>query len=101
MHYLAAQVQDGITGHTMFLLSKMLFDYPPTQIKIVLKHRSDLEKVSRQMPLLANATIVSKSKEYPLLNDNTTFYVCKEHTCLPPVNTLLDTTSFFQKISET
>ena len=28
------------------------------------------------------------NKEYPLKNDETTFYVCRGHACLPPVNEL-------------
>lgn len=94
IHYLSAQAQDNLAGHSMFLLAKMLSDYPPQQIKIVLKHSSDLEKIRRQMPILANTKIVAESNQYPLVNGSTTFYICKDHTCQPPVNILKDANSF-------
>ena len=46
-----------------------------------------LEKIRKQLPVLANVTAVSESSEYPLINDRTTFYVCKDYVCFPPVNT--------------
>ncbi|MDE7367759.1 MAG: thioredoxin domain-containing protein [Lachnospiraceae bacterium] len=88
IHYMSAQAQDYLTGHSMFLFAKMLYDNPPEHITIVLKNSTDLENIKKQLPLLANAIVVSESKEYPLVNDSTTFYVCKNHTCFSPTNTL-------------
>lgn len=88
MHYMSIQAQASLTGHSMFLFAKLFYDNPPEHITIVLKNNAELENIKSQLPLLANVIVVSKSKEYPLLNDCTTFYVCKNHTCFSPTNTL-------------
>ena len=55
---------------------------------IAVKSSSDLERVKERLPPLANVIVVSDSAEYPLVNGRTTFYVCKNHVCHAPVNTL-------------
>ena len=86
IHYMSARAQEHLTGHSMFLLAKLIYDNPPEHIVIVLKNSSDLEKIKEQLPLLANVIVVSDSGEYPLINDSTTFYVCKDHVCHAPTN---------------
>lgn len=86
IHYLSAGAQDYPAGHSMFLFAKLIYDNPPEHIAIVLKETSDLKKVKENLPLLANVVVVPESREYPLLNDKTTFYVCKGHVCLEPQN---------------
>ena len=88
LQYMSAQAQDYLTGHSMFLFAKLIQDNPPEHIVVALKNSLDLEKIRGQLPLLANVIVASESSEYPLINDSTTFYVCKSHTCFPPVNTL-------------
>lgn len=88
IHYMSAEAQDYLTGHSMYLIARMIYEDPPEHIRIVLKNISDLEMIKGKIPLLANVTIASESKEYSLLNDRTTFYVCREHICLAPSNTL-------------
>lgn len=84
--FMSAGVQEYLTGHSMFLLAKMMYDNPPAHIVAALENVSDLDKIRKQLPLLANVTTVIKNREYPLINDRTTFYVCKNHTCLAPTN---------------
>lgn len=86
--YMSAQAQDYPTGHSMFLFAKLIYDNPPEQIRIVLKDGRELEEIKKRLPLLANVTIVSESREYPLVNGQATFYVCKNGACLAPSNTL-------------
>lgn len=86
--YMSAQVQDYLAGHGMFLFAKLVDDNPPEHISIVLKNDSDLKEIKRQLPLLANVILVPESREYPMLNDSTTYYVCRNHTCFAPSNTL-------------
>lgn len=88
IHYLSAGAQDYPAGHSMFLFAKLVYDNPPEHIAIVLKETSDLKKVKENLPLLANVVVVPESREYPLLNDKTTFYICKGHVCLEPINAL-------------
>lgn len=88
IHYMAGRAQEYLTGHSMFLFAKLLYDEPPVHIVVVLKDRLELENIRAQLPFLANVIVVSESGKYPLVNDRTTFYVCKGHVCLEPVNTL-------------
>lgn len=87
IHYMTIQAQDYLAGHSMFLLAKLLYDNPPEHVVIALKESSDLGKIRGRLPLLANVITVSGSGEYPLINDSTTFYVCKDHACFAPTNT--------------
>ncbi len=86
--YLSAQAQDYPSGHSMFLLAKMIHENPPVSIKIVPAHNSDLLETRNKLPFLSNISIVSESKEYPLVNNRTTYYVCNGNACLPPTNML-------------
>lgn len=84
--YMSAQAQKYPAGHSMFLFARLLYENPPEHMVIVLKKNCDLEKINRKLLLLANVVVVSESREYPLLNDASTVYVCKNHTCFPPAN---------------
>lgn len=88
IRFMSVRAQDYLTGYGMFLFAKLIYDNPPEHISIVLKNISDLEKIKGELPMLANVEVVSESREYPLINDKTTFYVCKDHVCFPPKNTL-------------
>lgn len=88
LEFLSSQANDYPAGHCMFLLAKMLHENPPRHITVALKDRSDLKKVKENIPFLANISVTQESKEYPLLNEKTTYYICKDHICLPPTNDL-------------
>lgn len=88
LQYMSDRAQEYLTGHSMFLLAKLIYEHPPVHIVIALKDKAALQKIREQLPLLANVVTVSESQEYPLVNDSTTYYICKDHTCFPPVNTL-------------
>ena len=72
----------------MFLVAKMLYENPPEHITVALKNSFDLEKVKENITFLANISVMKENEKYPLLNDETTYYVCKDHVCLPPINIL-------------
>ncbi len=86
--FMSSEAQGYAAGHSMFLLAKLMYENPPEHIVIVLKDKSDLMEVCKRLPLLANILIVPESKEYQLINDSTTYYVCKNNNCLPPTNTI-------------
>ncbi len=85
--YLSAKAQDYPSGHSMFLLAKLMYEHPPAHITVVLNDDSDLTEMREKLPFLTDVSIVSPSINYPLKNGRTTYYVCKDHTCLPPANT--------------
>ena len=88
IEYMSLIAQNYPPGHSMFLLANLMYENPPQQIKIVLKNRFDLNDFKKRLPFLANVSVKEKSKEYPLLNDRTTYYVCKNNVCLPAANEL-------------
>ncbi len=84
--YLSDISHEYPSGHSMFLIALMMHQNPPRHIKIILKDSSDFDKIKKKLPFIANISVESESKEYPLLNNKTTYYVCNKHTCLPPTN---------------
>ncbi|MGN0455631.1 MAG: thioredoxin domain-containing protein [Acutalibacteraceae bacterium] len=86
--FMSAQAQGYPAGYSMFLTAKLLCEAPPQHITIIIKNSSDLKEIRESLPLLANISIKCESKEFPLLNNQTTYYICKNHNCLPPTNTI-------------
>lgn len=86
--FLSVQAQDYPAGNSVFLLSKLLYENPPEHIVIAVKHKSDFQEIQKELPFLANVSVVLDSVDYPLKNDKMTYYVCKNHTCSPPTNIL-------------
>ena len=86
LDFMSAQSQDYPSGHCMFLLAKLLNEAPPPRVIISAKGSPDISN----LPFLANVTVVQADNKYPLLNERTTFYVCRGNTCLPPSNMLLE-----------
>ena len=86
INFMSAQSQDYPSGHCMFLLAKLLNEAPPPRVIISAKGSPDISN----LPFLANVTVVQADNKYPLLNERTTFYVCRGNTCLPPSNMLLE-----------
>lgn len=86
IHFSSAQAQDFPAGHCFFLLAKLLYENPPPHIVIVTMSTDDLHDVC--LPFLSNCIIQCESESYPLVNNQTTFYVCRDRVCLPPCNDL-------------
>ncbi len=86
--FLSTQTAIYPSGNSLFLLALMMYENPPTHIVIVPKDEPDYKKTIRRIPYLANVTIAHESTDYPIVNDKTTYYICKNHACLPPVNEL-------------
>lgn len=85
--FLSSQAEPYPTGHSMFLLALLFYSYPPEKITVVLSKKDTKEAILPKLPLYAIIKILScPTKEYPLLHNQTTYYRCKDHTCLPPTN---------------
>ncbi len=74
------------SGNSMFLIAMLLYENPMPHITIALKEYSDLTLIREKLPFMATVSVVTDSTKYPFLNNQTTFYVCKNHNCLPPIN---------------
>lgn len=86
--FMSAQAENYPAGHSLFLLAKLVYENPPEHITVVLKDNLDLQRVKENIPFMANVKVMQESREYPLLDNRTTYYVCKNHSCLPPSNIL-------------
>ena len=89
LKFLATEARDYPSGHAMFLIALLEYDNAPDKVTIVAKEKEELEKCKCRIPLDTVICVLEKpTKDYPLLNERTTFYVCRGHSCLPPVNEL-------------
>ena len=89
LKFLASEARDYPAGHAMFLIALLDYDNAPDKVTIVVKEEEDLKNLNCRIPLDTVVCVLEKpTKDYSLLNDKTTFYVCKGHSCLPPVNEL-------------
>ncbi len=78
------------TNHAMFLISLLEYTQPPTKITVVLDEKTDTSKLKFSLPSDATIILSKPTKEQPLINGKTTYYICKGHSCLPPTNDLND-----------
>ncbi len=84
--FMSAKTYEYPSGNSMFLIAMLLYEDSIPHITIALKKDSDLKEITEKLPFIANVSVVTENKNYPLLNNQTTFYVCKSHNCLPPTN---------------
>ncbi len=85
--FMSSQAISYPLGYSMFLTSVLMYKNPPTHIIIVPKDLSELSRIKENLPFFANVSVVPESHEYPIINDKTTYYICKNYACLPPTNT--------------
>lgn len=86
--FMETKAQDYPAGYSMFLIAKMLYENPPVHITVVIeknKKPGDID-IMEDMPFLADIQVIKEDGEHFLLNNKTTYYVCKNHACLPPSN---------------
>ena len=87
--FMCGEAQKYPAGYAMFLTALSDYLNPPKVITIVLKNKVDLKNVLFFMPPGAVVRLLENpTEEYKLVNDQTTYYVCQNHRCLPPVNNL-------------
>lgn len=84
--FMSAKTYEYPSGNSMFLIALLLQEDSIPHITIALKESADLNQVRENLPFIANVSVATDSIEYPLLSNQTTFYVCKNHNCLPPTN---------------
>ncbi len=89
LSFLAEYAQDYPAGHCMFLLAKLIYENPPAHITVVLKPEENIPSLVKRIPFLADVSVASESTEHTLLNGETTFYICKNHSCYPPSNRII------------
>lgn len=89
LDFMASEASHYPAGYAMFLIALSESVEFPDKITIVLKNKENLSDISCNIPLNTVVCVLdSPTSEYPLKNNQTTFYVCKGKSCKPPVNEL-------------
>ncbi|MBE6813484.1 MAG: thioredoxin domain-containing protein [Ruminococcaceae bacterium] len=87
LDFLAQNASEFPTNHAMFLKALPEHFNPPAKITVVPDAQTDKSKLSVSLPPDAAIILLPQpTTEYPLKNNKTTYYVCQNHSCLPPTN---------------
>lgn len=87
LSFMSGSAKQYPAGFSMFLTA--LSDYldMPEKITVVIKEQNTEENIPCKINLGTIINVLDgPTQEYKLLNDKTTFYVCRNHSCMPPVN---------------
>lgn len=87
--FIAADASQSPSSHSMFLIALLDYTDPPMKITVVPDENTDRNSLPFSVPANAVVKLLPRpTEEYPMKNNRTTYYVCKGHTCKPPVNDL-------------
>jgi hypothetical protein len=91
LNFLGTDAERYPPGYGMFLTAFLEYLEPPMKVTIVPDEQENRENLPLTIPPYAVAVLLQHpTAEYPLKDGKTTYYVCRNHSCLPPVNTLTD-----------
>lgn len=89
LDFMYGEAEPYPTGFSMYLTA--LFEYfePGQMITVVPKNQGDI----KELPFVVSPdsiikVINSPTDEHKMMHDKTTYYVCANHSCMPPVNDL-------------
>ncbi|MCM1257111.1 MAG: thioredoxin domain-containing protein [Roseburia sp.] len=89
LEFLAGSAFQVPMAHSFYLLALSCWLYPK-HVTIVLQKDEDKASILKNIPLDTIITILEHpTEEYKLLENRTTYYVCTNHTCMPPSNNMI------------
>lgn len=89
LNFISGEAKKYPIGYAMYLIALSDYFNPPKMITVVLKNKEDLRKVPFKSPYDSIVKVLENpTEEYKLLHNKTTYYICQNHSCLPPVNEL-------------
>lgn len=88
LDFLAADAKQYPSGYAMFLLALLDRHDPPPKVTAALSGKSEANRLPLELPAETAVILREPGEGYTLKNGKTTFYVCRGHSCLPPVNEL-------------
>ncbi len=92
LDFIAADALYSPHSYSMFLMALLDFCDPPSKITVVPDENTDKSSLPFLFPLSGLIKLLPNTTEdYPLKNGRTTYYICKGHSCKPPVNDLNET----------
>ena len=85
--FLAEQAARYPTAYPVYLLAALEWEQPPEEVTVAAPTREDLPKQPWPFPLDALVRLLDQpTQDHPLVNGQTTYYVCRDHACQPPRN---------------
>jgi hypothetical protein len=84
LEFMSTYAKTYPAGYSFYLMALSSYVNPAVHIVCVLKTGDVPEK----MPTNAVVYVTEVNENYPLVNDKTTYYVCRNKTCEAPVNSL-------------
>ncbi len=89
LDFIASDASQNPISHAMFLVALLDYIDPPMKITVILDDKTDAFSLPISLPLDSVVKILPEpTQEFTMKNNRTTYYVCKGHTCKPPVNDL-------------
>lgn len=87
LEFMTPFAQEYPIGYSFFLKALTLYLQPVVDVVCVLKDSVDLQELRKKKISNVNIRIFeNETNEYKLINNKTTFYVCKNCSCTPPTN---------------
>lgn len=87
LKFMSAEAEQYPMGHSFYLLALSQYLDPPESVTVVIGPNAELQALRDKLSFDTNIMILNEpSEEYRLLNGKTTYYICKNQSCLPPVN---------------
>ena len=78
-------------GHAVYLTALSQYLFEPAKVTVSVKDRKDIADLVLKIPLDTVVSVAdAENSKYPLKNDKTTYYICKNSNCLPPSNSIDD-----------
>lgn len=89
LDFMAADATHYPAGYAMFLSALLDYFEPPEKVTIVQEETDGHENCPLAVPADTVLRLHRPTAQFPLRNGKTTFYICRAHSCLPPVNELV------------
>ena len=87
LRFMSGEAARAPMGCSFFLLALSEHADPPEHVVIVPGPGAEPRLLADGFPADALVSVLSgETEKYRLINGHTTYYVCKGHACLPPVN---------------
>lgn len=87
LEFMTSYAKQYPAGYSFFLNALYSYLEPLVDVVCILKDKDELNEIFRRDLFNVNIKILEKeTEEYKLINNKTTYYICKNHSCMPPTN---------------
>lgn len=87
LEFMTSYAKQYPAGYSFFLNALYSYLEPLVDVVCILKDKDELNELVRRDLFNVNIKILEKeTEEYKLINNKTTYYICKNYSCMPPTN---------------